>query len=118
MYGDGLTRGPSAGDLADAFEAELNTGRLNPTLERAVGKMLGVSEVAETDGPMATSAVIVAGARWRIRVATHQGRNSGYFSTSITRSKTSGRKRSRGGCTPSWMMLRIRLPLNRCAASL
>ena len=47
MYGDGMKRGQSAGELADAFVAELGTGRLNPALEQAVNKMLGVRKVGE-----------------------------------------------------------------------
>ncbi len=62
MYGDGLARGPSAGELADAFVAELDTGRLDPSLERAVEKMFGVQKAAE---PMAVSPILPPGASMR-----------------------------------------------------
>jgi len=59
VYGDGLKRGPSAGELADAFVAALDTGRLDPALAPAVGKMFGVKKAAE---PMAASPILPPGA--------------------------------------------------------
>ncbi len=65
MYGDGMKRGPSAGDLADAFEAELNTGHLDPALQQAVNKMLGGRELVEIDRPMTNSPILPPGASMR-----------------------------------------------------
>ena len=62
MYGDGLARGPSAGEIADAFLAELDTGRLDPTLEHAVDRMLGVKKAA---GPIVASPILPPGASMR-----------------------------------------------------
>ena len=59
MYGDGLARGPSAGELADAFVAELDSGRLDPSLEHAVDRVFGVKKAAE---PMAASPILPPGA--------------------------------------------------------